>query len=113
MNAYNYRKKSEMESAHGTLNMYAFEVYLNVESSRRFYVAHIRARSLTEASVVLNQSLRKAFKSPELEIVRTFDLGSDRSYLRGNKRYRVELVALTWFCPETYASLGSTPKMID
>lgn len=70
----------------GSFNIYVFE-YVAVETkfgTERFFVASVRATSLTEAKHELNAAVRSK-KFALREIVRTFDKGADRSWLQGNK----------------------------
>lgn len=70
----------------GSFNIYVFE-YVATEikyGTERFYVATVRAHSLTEAKHELHKALR-AKKFELTEVVRTFDKGADRSWLQGNR----------------------------
>ena len=75
------------------LNLFAIEynAYRSEEETTAFFVANIRATNLVEARHVLRLHLAKQ-KHAITATIREYDFGKDRSWLRGNKDYKIAVL---------------------
>lgn len=101
------KKRQEYSEASQLLDLFAFEytVYDSDVELTRFYVADVRARSLTEAKHLVIMSLRKSDLNVH-EWIRTYHKGRDRSWLReGHKNYFPQVTQTRQFDRPTYERL--------
>lgn len=85
------------------LNLFAIEynAYRHAEESTAFFRAEIRATNLVEARHVLKLHLVKQ-KHAITTTIREFDFGKDRSWLRGNKDYKIKVLDVKQYDREIY-----------
>lgn len=101
------RKQKEYKDHSQLLDVFKLEytVYDKDTETTRFFVAEIRAQTLTEAKHLVIMGLRKSDLNIH-ELVRTYHLGRDRSWLReGHKNYFPQVLQTRQFDRETYERL--------
>lgn len=99
--------RKEYSEASQLLDSFTFEytVFHRSDEQTRFYVADVRARSLTEAKHLVSTGLAKEGASVS-EWVRTYHHGRDRSWLReGHKQYFPQVIQTRQFDRPTYERL--------
>jgi len=70
---------------------------------KKFYVSKVRSVDLNEARHLIRLELNA--KKMTMNMVRMFSLGKDRSWLRGNNTYRVEILDTRIYCREIYEQI--------
>lgn len=101
------KKKQEYKDHSQLLDVFKFEytVYDKDTETTRFFVADVRASSLTEAKHLVIMALRKSDVNIH-EWVRTYHHGRDRSWLReGHKNYFPQVLQTRQFDRDTYERL--------
>jgi hypothetical protein len=94
-------RSREYSRAKEILTVYRIEYYATVNGKRRFFVSQIRALSWTEATFLLMQDVRQRGAAFD-EHVRRFDLGRDRSWLKGRAAAKAEVFETREYDREIY-----------
>lgn len=94
-------KARALTSAQSILSLFKVEFFVNVCGEERFFIAEVRANHLQEA-VALTSSYARRRDGKNFEVHRQYDMGKDRSWLYGEKNYKVKVLEVKLYDFDLY-----------
>lgn len=95
-------KARSLSGAQQILSLFKIEFFSTIADEEHFFVGHVRANHLVEALSMMGAYANRR-GSRNYRVHRKFDLGKDRSWLRGGARdYKVKVLEVKRYDLEIY-----------
>lgn len=94
-------KARNMSKSQQILSLFKVEFFVTIDGEQHFFVSEMRANHLQEACMLI-QTYAHRRGGRNYQLHRKYDLGKDRSWLRGNTDYKVKVLEVKKYDHDIY-----------